>query len=233
MRIRSSGTWATRLAGNFCSHNEAGCLAIKDAHKRAGHRDTTTKMHRLWIVLNSLEKHSVKRPRRLGATVQMLKWLGAQLAAGAESIGELKVDCRMIQAAWFFMLRAREFADSSGVDEEMVVRGQDSVIKRHWRSRTCYRRQPKPWAYLPRGSNRIRSGLGVPRLCIKPRARSKLSRGREGGRLRRFSATSMTPETCWRAWQRRWPRSTSTCATRSGKLRLCPEGSEVGWWPRP
>ena len=104
-------------------------FAIKDAHKRAGHGDTTTKMHRLWIVLNSLEKHSVKRPRRLGVTVQMLKWLGKQLVAGAESIGELKIDCRMIQAAlltaWFFMLRAREFADSSGVDQEMVVRGQD------------------------------------------------------------------------------------------------------------
>ena len=104
-------------------------FAIKDAHKRAGHGDTTTKMHRLWIVLNSLEKHSVKRPRRLGVTVQMLKWLGKQLMAGAEAIGELKVDCRMIQAAlltaWFFMLRAREFADSSGVDQEMVVRGQD------------------------------------------------------------------------------------------------------------
>ena len=104
-------------------------FAIKDAHKRAGHGDTTTKMHRLWIVLNSLEKHSVKRPRRLGVTVQMLKWLGKQLAAGAEAIGELKVDCRMIQAAlltaWFFMLRAREFADSGGVDQEMVVRGQD------------------------------------------------------------------------------------------------------------
>ena len=104
-------------------------FAIKDAHKRAGHGDTTVKMHRLWIVLNSLEKNSVKRPRRLGVTVQMIKWLGKQMASGAESMGELKVDCRMIHAAvvtaWFFMLRAREFSDSSGVDQEMIVRGQD------------------------------------------------------------------------------------------------------------
>ncbi|CAK9076517.1 unnamed protein product [Durusdinium trenchii] len=115
--------------GTSAATMKQAVFAIKDAHKRAGHGDTTTKMHRLWIVLNSLEKHSVKRPRRLGVTVQMLKWLGKQFVAGAESFGELKVDCRMIQAAlltaWFFMLRAREFADSSGVDQEMVVRGQD------------------------------------------------------------------------------------------------------------
>ena len=104
-------------------------FAIKDAHKRAGHGDTTTKMHRLWIVLNSLEKNSAKRPRRLGVTVQMLKWIGKRMATGAESFGELKVDCRMVHAAmvtgWFFMLRAREFADSNGVDQEMILRGQD------------------------------------------------------------------------------------------------------------
>ena len=104
-------------------------FAIKDARKRAGHGDTTTKMHRLWIVLNSLEKNSVKRPRRLGVTVQMLKWIGKRMATGAESFGELKVDCRMVHAAmvtgWFFMLRAREFADSNGVDQEMILRGQD------------------------------------------------------------------------------------------------------------
>ena len=51
------------------------------------------------------------------------------MASGADAIGELKVDCRMAHAAvvtaWFFMLRAREFSDSSGVDQEMIVRGQD------------------------------------------------------------------------------------------------------------
>ena len=104
-------------------------FAIKDAHKRAGHGDATGKMHRLWIVVNSLERMSVKRPRRLGVTVPMLKWIGNHLRGGAESFGELRIDCRMLEAAlltaWFFMLRAREFSDSSGVDEEMIVRGQD------------------------------------------------------------------------------------------------------------
>ena len=107
-------------------------FAIKDAHKRAGHGDSTGKMYRLWIVLNSVERQSVKKPRRLGVTVPMLKWIGNQLEAGAASYGELKVDCRMLQAAlltaWFFMLRAKEFSDSSGVDVEMILRGQDVQI---------------------------------------------------------------------------------------------------------
>ena len=107
-------------------------FALKDAHKRAGHGDTTNKMHRLWIVLNSLDRMSAKKPRRLGVTVPMLKWIGQHLEKGAESYGELKVDCRMLQAAlltaWFFMMRAKEYCDSSGVDEEMILRGQDVVL---------------------------------------------------------------------------------------------------------
>ena len=38
----------------------------------------------------------------------------------------------MLQAAlltaWFFMMRAKEYSDSSGVDEEMILRGQDVVL---------------------------------------------------------------------------------------------------------
>eukprot|EP00435_Cladocopium_sp_Y103_P046957 s1496_g13.t1 len=89
----------------------------------------TGKMHRLWIVLNSLERTTPKKPRRLGVTVPMLRWVGEHLEAGGNSYGELKVDCRMLKAAlltaWFYMLRAKEFADSSGVDMEMILRGAD------------------------------------------------------------------------------------------------------------
>ena len=78
----------------------------------------------------------MKRPRRLGVTVAMLKWLGEHLEAGAQAHGELKVNCRMLRAAvltgWFFMLRAKEFLDSSGVDISYEVR--------MWRS---------PWATSP------------------------------------------------------------------------------------
>ena len=109
-------------------------FALKDAHKRAGYGDSTTKMHRVWIVINSLERHSPKRPRRLGVTVSMLRWIGEHLEDGAQSHGDLKVDCRMLQAAlltaWFFMLRAKEFSDSSGIDDEMIVRGSDIQLAR-------------------------------------------------------------------------------------------------------
>eukprot|EP00435_Cladocopium_sp_Y103_P033871 s4663_g8.t1 len=104
-------------------------FAVKDAHKRAGYGDATGKMHRLWIVINSLDRATERKPRRLGVTVPMLKWVGNHLAAGADSQGELKMDCRMLQAAlltaWFFMICAREFADSGGVDEAMVLWGHD------------------------------------------------------------------------------------------------------------
>lgn len=41
-------------------------FAIKDARKRAGHGDLTNRMHRLWIVLNSMERQTLKKPTRLG-----------------------------------------------------------------------------------------------------------------------------------------------------------------------
>ena len=104
-------------------------FAIKDAHKRATQFDSTVKMHRLWIVLNSLERTTVKKPRRLGVTVPMLKWISEKFQVADEESGELRVNCRMVVAAvltaWFFMLRAKEFCDSGGIDFEMVVRGQD------------------------------------------------------------------------------------------------------------
>ena len=110
-------------------------FALKDAHKRAGYGDATSKMYRVWIVIGSLERQAPRRPRRLGVTVEMLRWIGQHLDEGSRSFGELKVDCRMLKAAlltaWFFMLRAREFSDSSGVDEEMIVRGEDIQLKKN------------------------------------------------------------------------------------------------------
>lgn len=53
----------------------------------------------------------------------MLKWIGKHLQGGSAAYGDLKVDCRMLH--WFFMLRAREFADSNGIDQ---VRGMDVAL---------------------------------------------------------------------------------------------------------
>ena len=125
-------------------------FAIKDAHKRAGHGDTTGKMHRLWIILNSLERSAPKRPRRLGVTIPMLKWVSQKFAEGPAMGGQVRVDCRVMMAAlltaWFFMLRAREFCDSGGrsglrrsdwsrTSSTLVWRSRTSSWRRSWQQR--------------------------------------------------------------------------------------------------
>ena len=103
-------------------------FAIKAMHKRLGAGDPTEGMHRIWILANAMERKSDKKPRRLGVTPAMMKWLHVQLT-DEEAAGEYKVDCAMLKAAisvaWFFMLRAKEYADSGGVDLNMIVRGCD------------------------------------------------------------------------------------------------------------
>ena len=106
-------------------------FALKDAHKRAGCGDPTEKMHRLWMLVHSLERRAVKKPRRLGVTPQMLQWLGSMLVDPFEENTQdpAYADAVMAMAslitAWFFMLRAKEYCDSNGLDEEMVLRGAD------------------------------------------------------------------------------------------------------------
>ena len=103
-------------------------FAIKAMHKRLGAGDPTEGMHRIWILANAMERKSDKKPRRLGVTPAMMKWLHQQLTQ-EDAVGEHKVDCVMLKAAvnvaWFFMLRAKEYADSGGVDLSMIVRGCD------------------------------------------------------------------------------------------------------------
>ena len=106
-------------------------FAIKDAHKRAGCGDPTEKMHRLWMLVNALERKAVRKPRRLGVTPQMLEWLGSVLVEPfpENSVDAAYADSVMVMAsmvtAWFFMLRAKEYCDSNGVDYDMVLRGTD------------------------------------------------------------------------------------------------------------
>eukprot|EP00435_Cladocopium_sp_Y103_P066762 s1381_g29.t1 len=107
-------------------------FAIKAAHKKTGRGDPTEKMYRIWILVNALDRKTTsRRPRRLGVTPEMLEWLGTQLIDPLENeMGNTTwADSTMIMAAlqlaWFYMLRAKEFADSNGVDEEMIVRGCD------------------------------------------------------------------------------------------------------------
>ena len=59
-------------------------FAIKDGHKRHGHDDRAEKMYRLWMLVGALDRRSPKKPRRLGVTPDMLKWIGKELTGDAE-----------------------------------------------------------------------------------------------------------------------------------------------------
>jgi hypothetical protein len=107
-------------------------FAIKLAHKRVGAGDITEGMHRVWILLGGLDRRSTSRkPRRLGVTQEMLQWLGEELIGRAEAQGRRAelADASMafaaLSTAWFFMLRCKEFAESNGVDRDMILRGCD------------------------------------------------------------------------------------------------------------
>ena len=83
------------------------------------------------FLTNAMDRQAIRRPRRLGVTPGMLVWIGKKMIEPLENERSTPAwsDCVVVVAAlttaWFFMLRAREFSDSGGVDEESVVRGCD------------------------------------------------------------------------------------------------------------
>ena len=115
-------------------------FAVKAMHKRLGAGDPTEGMHRIWILANAMERKSDKKPRRLGVTPNMMKWLHEQLDEKTQ-VGEFKIDCVMLRSAvtlaWFFMLRAKEYADSGGVDMGMIVRGCDIKLSKDGENTRC------------------------------------------------------------------------------------------------
>ena len=101
---------------------------IKDGRKRAGKGDPTERMYRLWMMLHALEKRARKKARRLGVAPEMLKWLAnfvTQAPIGQVHHFDAVMLNAVLQTAWFFVLRAKEFCDSNGVDFEMILRGVD------------------------------------------------------------------------------------------------------------
>ena len=64
-------------------------------------------------------------------TQEMLQWLGLELIGDKEAERHTTnaADAAMVVAAlttaWFYMLRCKEFADSNGIDKEMILRGCD------------------------------------------------------------------------------------------------------------
>lgn len=109
-------------------------FAVKDAHKRAGAGDPTEGLFRVWLLMNALDRRAARKPRRLGVTPGMLRWIGRQFEAMPQRFGEAKVDATMIQSAllvaWFFMMRASEYSDSNGLNRDMMLRGIDLKLSR-------------------------------------------------------------------------------------------------------
>ncbi len=109
-------------------------FAIKDAHKRGGYGDPTVDAFRVWLLINALDRRAARKPRRLGVTPGMLKWIGSQLVVGKESSGETRVNSTMLRAAlltaWFFMMRASEYCESGPLNKEMILRGVDVKLTR-------------------------------------------------------------------------------------------------------
>ena len=104
-------------------------FSIKDGHKKSGMGDPTEKMYRVWMLLTALEKRSPKKPRCLGVTPDMLLWVSKsrdlENEPGTGNYFDAVVLSATLQTAWFFMMRAKEYSDSSGIDYDMIVRGAD------------------------------------------------------------------------------------------------------------
>ena len=73
----------------------------------------------------------VRKPRRLGVTPGMLEWLGRNVWDPFEEDkqspgrGDAAMVMAAMEVAWFYMLRAKEYSDSNGIDEDMIVRPCD------------------------------------------------------------------------------------------------------------
>ena len=115
--------------GSSAASMKQALFAIKDAHKRAGYGDPTADAFRVWLLINALDRRAARKPRRLGVTPGMLRWIGGQLKVDATTRGETKVNAVMLRAAlltaWFFMMRASEYCESGPLNKEMILRGVD------------------------------------------------------------------------------------------------------------
>ncbi|CAK9031018.1 unnamed protein product [Durusdinium trenchii] len=113
--------------GTTAASIKQALFAVKDGHKRGGAGDPTEGMFRVWMLITSLDRHAERKPRRLGVTPGMLVWVGKSLCNSdlfGEDHGSTRRWCKR-PCWWFFMLRAKEYCDSGGVDAHMIIRGMD------------------------------------------------------------------------------------------------------------
>eukprot|EP00435_Cladocopium_sp_Y103_P036950 s669_g9.t1 len=163
-----------------CSVNtiRQATFAIKTAHKRIGEGDITEGMHRVWILLGGLDRrNTTRKPRRLGVTQEMIVWLGQHLVEplkiqdGNPSYADALTIFAAISTAWFFMLRAKEYAESNGVDLEMIVRGCDirlmheGIGVRQGETEVSLQFRKTKTDQLAFGDTKVLKATGVPYLC--------------------------------------------------------------------
>ncbi|CAE7882689.1 unnamed protein product [Symbiodinium necroappetens] len=102
---------------NICGYHAES--TSKQYNIRSG-RPTKTSCWDSWDTLDGLE-------RRLPVTPNMLTWvaqrMGPHLAATAEKAFDATMVLTALNTAWFFMLRAKEYCKSNGMDYGMVLRG--------------------------------------------------------------------------------------------------------------
>ena len=111
-------------------------LAIQAGHRRAAAGDPIKDMDRVRLLVERLTQESTLKPRRLGVTPGMLRWLRARLrprwkprrGAKAED-GDRTMQWAAVTVAWFFLLRAGEYCNSGKVDQGRILRGLDVSLK--------------------------------------------------------------------------------------------------------
>ena len=111
-------------------------MAIQAGHRRAAAGDPIKDMDRVRLLVDRLTLESTLKPRRLGVTTSMLRWLRATLRPrwkskrGATAEGADKaMQWAAIVVAWFFLLRAGEYCNSGKVDINRIIRGLDLSLK--------------------------------------------------------------------------------------------------------
>ena len=107
-------SWFGLASGTVRPH----LLAVQAAHKCAGMGDPLEKATRLWILLEALRLKKPAAPRKLGVTIDRLKWISQELETGNFGIKECQSfrDRQLLRMAvlfgFFFLYWASEYVQS-------------------------------------------------------------------------------------------------------------------------
>jgi len=114
-------------------------FAVRDEHKRHGAGDPLQGADRVWILLATLGAGNPPRPRKLGATSEMMLWTtGKVLSSDAattfaipqlEEPGNRLILDAAIKVGYFYLCRASEYVRSGAPDFGKIMRGADVRLR--------------------------------------------------------------------------------------------------------